>query len=187
MLTKFVNKTLGERTKRIKKQEMEMINMFSQKNRNHADKYRNLIKTLKLNEEKSIKDNLIRLDGFKKDLNNYSFNDLRLMRVEVNTLVEEHKQSSLFTSIISTTLAVITIFINFFRDFNNMLLIIFFVPVILISILWMTLDFSKRSNDFFQLLNMIDLVIKEKEEKNQLYEEAYKENMRFINEKASIT
>lgn len=171
-----------------------MIKILSKENRLRAAKYRSLIIDLKLNETKDIKESLSKLKDFKKSFSEYSFNDLKLMRIEVNALVEEYKQTTLLTSITTTVLAFLTIFVNLFKDYISksagsfsFSFSILYVAIASIMIILMISDFSKRYKDHFQLLNMIDLVIKEKEEMSELHEEAYKEYLKFIKEEGSIT
>ncbi|KOP67219.1 hypothetical protein AMS62_19665 [Bacillus sp. FJAT-18019] len=141
-----------------------------------ADKYLKLINSDELKNLESIDDSMNILSEVYNYFYQYEIMQLKIIRTEVVSLVEDYKQSSLMTSMISTIVAISVLLLNNMKDFllvdkSNMIMnVMFFLTALIISAIvlfpsiQMIGNFAKKSKTHIQILGILDLVINAKEE-----------------------
>lgn len=164
------------------------------KQKTQADKYLKLIDSLGLKESTDISSNAKKLIELKTQFDQYNIYELQVIRTEVNSIVEDYKQNTLFTSMITTLLAAVTIIFTFVREqlvlyniiglFTPILIII--VGCILISILLIYKNYAGGSRKLNQLMSIIDLNIQERKNIDLLHQEAYKEYNEYLKKRDKI-
>ncbi|WP_162487686.1 hypothetical protein [Paenibacillus sp. LC231] len=162
---------------------------FLRKEKLQADKYLELIDNLKLKESNNICSNIVKLNKLKGHFTAYNVADLQIIRTEVNSLVEDYKQNSLFTSMLTIMLAVFTFAFTIVKELLGLYkltglfspILILLMGYILIRMLLMFKSYSRSSKSLNQLLSIIDLIIEERRNMDLLHQEAYKD---FLNEES---
>ncbi|WP_153047494.1 hypothetical protein [Paenibacillus sp. EZ-K15] len=162
---------------------------FLRKEKLQAEKYLELIDNLKLKESNNISSNIVKLNKLKGLFTAYNVADLQIIRTEVSSLVEDYKQNSLFTSMITIMLAVFTFAFTIVKELLGLYkltglfspILILLIGYVLIQMLLMFKSYSRSSKSLNQLLSIIDLIIEERRNMDILHQEAYKD---FLNEES---
>ena len=155
-----------------------------------VQKYLDLINCSKLI-CKDLDETIDYLDAINTKLLQYSMIKLKLMRTELNSLVEMFKQSSLVTSVVSTLVAISVVLLTAMKDLvlpesaNDIEKSILYFTTILVCLvvfipsLFLLSGFSKKLKILSQLLGLLDLAISIKENIRKPEQDTNVNRMRF--------
>jgi len=160
-----------------------MIIMF--RKRYAFTKYTDIVKQLQLDKATDIKTAVVILKEGKNKLFLKSTSDLKLIQIELSSLVEDNKQVALLTSTMTITIAVFTIITNLMKEtavkgdpYFTLPLLIIYIGVLLIGMLRITRRFSISARQLNLLNDLLTLLIKERDLWDEKHAEAYAEYLK---------
>jgi hypothetical protein len=160
-----------------------MIIMF--RKRYAFTKYTDIVKQLQLDKATDIKTAVVKLKEGKNKLFLKSTSDLKLIQIELSSLVEDNKQVALLTSTMTITIAVFTIITNLMKEtavkgdpYFTLPLLIIYIGVLLIGMLRITRRFSISARQLNLLNDLLTLLIKERDLWDEKHAEAYAEYLK---------
>ncbi|OKP88736.1 hypothetical protein [Paenibacillus sp. P32E] len=159
-------------------------------NKTPADKYIRIVKDLELEKEPDLEEAVKKL---KKGKNNFllkSLTDLKVIQTEVSTLVEDNKQTALITGTLTMVIAIFTLIVNIMKDYfmevSQSGAIVFFVLYLgglLLALLKVLKGFSMNTRKLNLINELLMLVIKEREIREEKHVEAWGEYLKVIKDK----
>lgn len=165
--------------------------MFSK--RYASTKYTDIVKQLQLDKAIDIKTAVVNLKEGKNKLFLKSTSDLKLIRIELSSLVEDNKQVALLTSTMTITIAVFTIITNIMKEtavkgnpYFTLPFLIVYIGVLLISMLRITRRFSIGARQLNLLNDLLTLLIKERDLWDETHGEAFVEYQKYLSEQKKI-
>lgn len=171
-----------------------MINIFRKKSY-QASKYIKLISDLELDKTNDIEQSIVELKKIHSMLFSKNVFELKLVRTEIFSLLEDYKQISLFTSMITVILAAFTIVISILRELPAKLIpgdqilsggmsltLILYTGVCLLPLAFIIKRLAGKSPRLNQLNQILELVIIERELLDQQHTEAYIEYAKHCKE-----
>ncbi|WP_340033476.1 hypothetical protein NST50_24610 [Paenibacillus sp. FSL E2-0202] len=148
-------------------------------------KYTDIVKQLQLDKATDIKTAVVKLKEGKNKLFLKSTSDLKLIQIELSSLVEDNKQVALLTSTMTITIAVFTIITNLMKEtavkgdpYFTLPLLIIYIGVLLIGMLRITRRFSISARQLNLLNDLLTLLIKERDLWDEKHAEAYAEYLK---------
>lgn len=148
-------------------------------------KYTDIVKQLQLDKATDIKTAVVILKEGKNKLFLKSTSDLKLIQIELSSLVEDNKQVALLTSTMTITIAVFTIITNLMKEtavkgdpYFTLPLLIIYIGVLLIGMLRITRRFSISARQLNLLNDLLTLLIKERDLWDEKHAEAYAEYLK---------
>ncbi|WP_143759944.1 hypothetical protein [Paenibacillus odorifer] len=148
---------------------------------------------------KDFDSGFLKLEMLRCDIFLRPIKELRAMKVEIDTLTEDYKQSALFTSMITAMIAIFTLLIGILRDLPKVvnpddtnifgvttIILILYSGFMLIGILSLIKHFAKKAFSLSQFQKVLDLVITQREFLDQQYNEAIIEYRKHQNEQKKI-
>lgn len=176
-----------------------MIIFWRKKKFYRAQLYIKIVDELGIDKIKDFDSGLLKLEMLRRDIFARPVKELRVMKVEIDTLIEDYKQIALFTSMITAMIAIFTFLIGILRDLPKVvhpddtniygfttIILILYSGFVLMGILLLIKRFAKKAFNLSQFQKILDLVINQREFLDQQYNEAIIEYRKHQNEQKKI-
>ncbi|QSF43828.1 hypothetical protein [Paenibacillus tianjinensis] len=155
-----------------------------------------VIAEFELEQAKDIETSINRLREIKRYFFQKSTYELKLIKAEVNSIVDDYKQVSIFSSMITSMLAIFTIIISIMREIPTKLFpddkllnksmgsaTVIYAGLVLLALLFLIKGFVLRAKKINFLNQVLELVITEREMLDKEHSEAYIEFLKYLKER----
>lgn len=176
-----------------------MIIFWRRKKFYRAQIYIEIVDELGINKIKDFDSGLLKLEMLRSNILLRPIKELKVMKVEVDTLTEDYKQIALFSSMITAMIAIFTLLIGILRDLPKVvqpddaniygfttIILILYSGFLLIGILFLLKNFAKKAFNLSQFQKILDLAINQREFLEQQHNEAIIEYQKHQKEQKKI-